>query len=146
MAADAPFPCDVIADILPEIADEWQRDGLRVLESALSSERLQLVLSATPQVAPVTLAGRVKGRIQHHCRRKGKPIQFSRKLSVRTIGDPTRAQVEGYIRNQAANESLADERFRELLASLIWVDPRWTFRRRPKARADATGTISIWCS
>ena len=72
-------------------------------------------VSSTPQVAPVTLAARVKGRVQHHCRRKGTPIDFSRKLAVRSVGDPNRADVERYIRNQVQNEALADERFREML-------------------------------
>jgi REP element-mobilizing transposase RayT len=82
------------------------------------------MVSTTPQVAPVTLATRVKGRIQHHCRRAGTPIDFSRKLAVRSLGDPIRAEVEGYIRNQVPNEDLADERFREMLASFTVVNPK----------------------
>jgi REP element-mobilizing transposase RayT len=119
----APFPTDLLARVLPDIAPEWESDGLRVLESSLAAEQLQLTLSTTPQVAPVTLAGRVKGRIQHHCRRKGTPIEFSRKLAVRSLGNPARAQVEAYIRNQVAKEALADERFRDLLTSFTVVDP-----------------------
>ena len=88
----------------------------------MAAERLQLTLSTTPQVAPVTLAARVKGRIQHHCRRRGRSIAFSRKLAVRSLGGPTRAQVEFYIRNQVAQEALADERFRERLTSFTVVD------------------------
>jgi hypothetical protein len=109
--SDAPFPTDLIAGVLPDIAPEWEKDGLRLLESALAPGKFQLTLSATPQVDPVTLAARVKGRIQHHCRRRGNPIDFSRKLAGRSIGDPTRAEVERYVRDQVANEELADERF-----------------------------------
>jgi REP element-mobilizing transposase RayT len=109
--------------VLPDIAPEWESDGLRVLESSLAADQLQLTLSSTPQVTPATLAGRVKGRIQHHCRRRGAPIEFSRKLAVRSVGDPTRERVEDYIRNQVANEALADERFREMLASFTVVNP-----------------------
>src|SRR5690349_16929439 len=87
------FPSDLLAQVLPEVAPEWESDGLRVLESSLSSERIQLTLSATPQVSPVTLAARVKGRLQHHCRLRGAPVDFSRKLAVRSVGDPTRAAV-----------------------------------------------------
>src|SRR5262245_8453197 len=90
------FRADLLARVLPDIAPEWERDGLRVLETSLASEQLQLTLSTLPQVAPVTLAGRIKGRIQHHCRRRGHPIDFSRKLAVRSLGDPTRVQVEAY--------------------------------------------------
>src|SRR5262249_55487500 len=117
------FPTGLIARVLPDIAPEWENDGLRLLESSLGPKQLQLTFSATPQVDPATLAARVKGRLQHHCRRQGTPINFSRKLAVRSLGDPTRAEVEGYIRNQVANEDLADERFREMLASFTVVDP-----------------------
>jgi len=119
----APFPTDLLARVLPDIAPEWESDGLRVLESSLAAEQIQLTLSTTPQVAPVTLAGRVKGRIQYHCRRRGAPIEFSRKLAVRSLGNPARAQVEAYIRNQVANEALADERFRDMLTSFTVVYP-----------------------
>jgi REP element-mobilizing transposase RayT len=118
-----PFPTDLLARVLPDLAPEWETDGLRVLEASPTAEQVQLTLSATPQVAPVTLAGRVKGRLQHHCRRQGTPIDFSRKLAVRSVGDATRAQVETYIRNQVPKEALADERFRRMLASCTVVRP-----------------------
>jgi REP element-mobilizing transposase RayT len=118
------LPCDLLAQVLPDIALEWEKDGLHVLESSLAPGQIQLTVSATPHVSPVTLAARIKGRIQNHCRHKGSPIDFSRKLAVRSLGDPTRAQVEAYIRNQVANEDLADERFREMLASFTVVDPQ----------------------
>jgi REP element-mobilizing transposase RayT len=119
----APFPSELLAQVLPDIAPEWENDGLRVLESTLTPGQLQLTLSTMPQVAPVTLASRVKGRIQHHCRQRGSRVDFSRKLAVRSLGDPTRAQVETYIRNQVPNEALADEHFRALLTSFTVVNP-----------------------
>ena len=122
--SNALFPSDLLARVLPDLAPEWENDGLRLLESSLAPKRIQLTLSSTPHVSPVTLAGRVKGRIQHHCRRKGTPVDFSRKLAVRSLGDPTRAQVEAYIRNQVPREALADERFREMLASFTVVNPQ----------------------
>jgi REP element-mobilizing transposase RayT len=118
------FPAGLLAAVLPDLAPEWEKDGLRVLESSLTPDRIQLTLSTTPQLSPVTLAGRVKGRLQHHCRCRGTPIDFSRKLAVRSLGDPTRAQVEAYIRNQVPNEPLADERFRRVLADFTVVDPQ----------------------
>jgi REP element-mobilizing transposase RayT len=118
------FPTDLLARVLPEIAPEWENDGLRVLESSLTPKQLQLTLSTTPQVSPVTLAGRVKGRLQHHCRQGGTPIDFSRKLAVRSLGDPNRSQVETYIRNQVPNEPLADERFRDMLTAFTVVNPQ----------------------
>jgi REP element-mobilizing transposase RayT len=120
--AETAFPTDLIASVLPDIVPEWEKDGLRVLESSLAADRLQLTLSTKPQVAPVTLAARVKGRLQHHCRRRGTPIAFSRKLAVRSLGDPNRTEVEAYIRNQVANEDLGDERFRQMLRSFTVVN------------------------
>lgn len=117
------FPGDVLARVLPDVAPEWEQDGLRVLEAALAPEQIQLTLSTTPHVSPVTLASRVKGRLQHHGRRQGIPIDFSRKLAVRSLGDPTRAQVEAYVRDQVPREGLADERFREALHAFTVVDP-----------------------
>jgi REP element-mobilizing transposase RayT len=119
----SPFATNLLARVLPDIAPEWANDGLRVVESSLAPEQIQLTLSATPQVAPVTLAGRIKGRLQHHCRRHGAPLDFSRKLAVRSLGNPTRAEVEAYVRNQVPNEALADERFRKVLASCTVVRP-----------------------
>jgi len=122
--SNTPFPTDLLSRVLPDIASEWEKDGLRVLESSLGPEQIQLTLSTTPQISPLTLAGRVKGRIQHHCRRRGSPIDFSRKLAVRSLGDPTRAQVESYICNQVPNEALADEGFRGMLTAFTVVNPR----------------------
>jgi len=113
--SNEPFPNDHIAAALPAIAPEWESDGLRVLESLLSPQQLQLTLSATPQLDPVTLAARVKGRIQHHCRQRGQAVSFSRKVGVRSLGDPTRAQVEAYIRAQVEHHDVADARFMEAL-------------------------------
>jgi len=121
-ASSTPFPTDFIARVLPDVVPEWEKDGLRLLESSLAPKQLQLTLSTTPQVSPVTLAGRVKGRLQHHGRLRGCPIDFSRKLAVRSLGDPTRAQVEAYIRNQVAREALADPRFQEMLTSFTVVN------------------------
>src|SRR5262249_48306151 len=117
-------PTEFLGRVIAELAPEWEKDGLRVLESALTPQQLQLTLSATPHVAPVTLAGRVKGRIQHLCRQHGIPLVFSRKLSVRSVGDPTRAQVETYILHQVPNEALADERYKELLTAFTVVQPQ----------------------
>lgn len=121
--SSAPFPGDLLDRVFPDIAPEWENDGLRVLESSLTGEQMQLTLSATPQVAPVTLAARVKGRLQYHCRTKGIPIDFSRKLAVRSLGNPTRGQVEAYVRNQVPREALADERFRAMLRDFTVVNP-----------------------
>ena len=121
--SDTPFPVDVITQVLPGIAPEWEGDGLRLLESSLTPEQLQLTLSARPEVSPVTLAARVKGRLQYHCRTVGRAVAFSRKVAVRSLGHNHRQNVEDYIRGQVAKEELADERFRDLLERLCVLAP-----------------------
>jgi REP element-mobilizing transposase RayT len=118
------FSPALIESLIPKIAAEWEKDGLRVLESRLRPDQIQLTVSTTPQVCPVILAARLKGRLQHHARRAGSPINFSRKIAVRALGNPTRTAVEGYIHNQVASEAWADERFRERLARFTIVDPQ----------------------
>ena len=72
-----------------------------------------MTFSAKPCVSPEFLASRVKGRLQHALRAQGKPLQFSRKLAVRSIGDNARADVEAYIARQVDNGAIADARFRQ---------------------------------
>lgn len=91
----------------------WETDGLRRLEHRVSDGTWQITFSANPHVSPVFLATRVKGRLQHALRKQGSPVQFSRKLAVRSIGDNTRADVEAYIARQVDKEAFADARFRE---------------------------------
>ncbi len=57
-------------------------------------------VSVKPHVAPLFLVARLKGRLQHALREAGTPVDFSRKLSVRSLGDVVSAEVEQYIRNQ----------------------------------------------
>ncbi len=121
--SQGPLPQDLLAEVIPDVTPEWEHDGLRLLEWSLTAAQAQLTLSATPQVSPVTLAARVKGRLQHHCRRRGTALAFSRKLAVRSLGDATRVQVEAYVRGQVPKEALADERFRELLTAFTVEDP-----------------------
>jgi REP element-mobilizing transposase RayT len=108
---------------LKELAPLWEKDNLRLLEHAWSSKQISLTFSATPEVSPVFLATRVKGRLQHAFRQEGKPIKFSRKLALRTIGHNTRETVESYIRKQLDREKMADLRYEDRLRSHAINDP-----------------------
>jgi len=109
--------------ILESLRKRWEADGLRLLEWNWCDEKIQLTFSATPETSPVFLATRAKGRLQDALRKAGVPHQFSRKLSVRSIGDNTTAQVENYIKRQVKNESFVDPAFAAKLEALILVDP-----------------------
>lgn len=114
--AASPLPAAVDLDLLfGQLDPLWEADGLRRLEQHVVDDTWQITFSAKPQLSPVFLATRVKGRLQHELRKHGHPLQFSRKLAVRSIGDNTRADVEGYIARQVDQEAFADARFRETM-------------------------------
>jgi len=109
------FP-DVPPDgLLETLTVEWEKDHLHLLEFTWSQESAQFTLSTTPEITPVFLASRVKGRLQHALRKCGQPVKFNRKLAVRSIGDSRRDAVEGYIQKQADKEGFADPRYVETL-------------------------------
>lgn len=117
------FPEQISPSLLARVATEWENDGLRLLESSLSRRMIQLTFSAKPQVSPVDLAARVKGRLQYCLRKSGLTFQFSRKLAVRSIGENRTAEVQAYVLRQAQKEPLGDERFRQFLKQFTVVDP-----------------------
>ena len=86
--------------MLERLRESWEADGLRLLEWNWSDAKIQLTFSTTPKTSPVFLATRAKGRLQDALRKAGTPQKFSRKLSVRSIGDNTTVEVENYIKNQ----------------------------------------------
>ena len=90
----------VLEHLWETVGPEWEKDGLRLVEPHWSADRIQIVYSTPPDVNPVWLAQRAKGRLQHAMRNLGWPHKFTRKLALRSIGDNTREQVEHYIRSQ----------------------------------------------
>jgi hypothetical protein len=90
----------------------WETDGLRLLEQELRRDRVLLTFSTTPTVSPVFLSARAKGRLQHAFRSaSGKPVEFSRKLAVRSVGDNSTEAVQEYIESQVENTGFVDPRF-----------------------------------
>ena len=105
---------------LPELIEDtrtaWETDGLRVLQHSWTDDRIQILFSGTPDVSPLLVATRAKGRLDHAIRTAGKALPFSRKVSVRSIGDNTREDIERYIREQVSKEQFVDPRFSEMLS------------------------------
>jgi REP element-mobilizing transposase RayT len=113
----------------------WETDGLRVLETSQTTDRLLVTFSVRPDVSPVFLATRAKGRLQHAYRTiEGTICKFSRKLAVRSVGENCTEDVRRYIRQQVGNEPLLDARLRELL-------PRFTIEGKTDLAAP-TETLS----
>jgi REP element-mobilizing transposase RayT len=117
------FPGVPPGSILSELASLWEGDGLRLLEHRWDKSRIQLTFSTVPSVAPNLLAGRAKGRLQHALRKSGHAVKFSRKFSVRSLGDNTRKDVEGYVERQLERADLADPKYRAHLEACAWTDP-----------------------
>jgi len=86
-----------------------------LLEPHATAEKVQLLFSVTPQVSPTFFCQRVKGRLQHALRKCGTPVDFSRKVSFRSLGENTSEVVENYIRGQVGKADFADPRFRETM-------------------------------
>ena len=105
------------SSILDTIEPLWEQDGLRHLEHSWASDHFQITFIATPDVSPVLLATRAKGRLQHALRNAGRGFPgFTRKVSVRSIGENTSQDVEAYIASQVEKASFDDPRFCAMLA------------------------------
>jgi REP element-mobilizing transposase RayT len=116
------FP-PLVKGLLEEADAKWETDGIRRLEHNWSPERIHITVSVKPHVSPVLLAGRLKGRLDHALRQAGTPVRFSRKVSLRSLGDATRAVVEEYIRKQIPKARFVDPRTESLLSQFTVRDP-----------------------
>ena len=106
------------------LSTAWEADGLRLLERKVNGDGILLNFSTTPAVSPVLLATRAKGRLQHACRTTlGTPVEFSRKLAVRSVGENRTATVESYIRSQVEKEHFVDPRFADFLKQFTVTNP-----------------------
>lgn len=92
-----------------------ENDGIPLLEQNWASDELQLTVSAGPDLAPVDIARLLKGRLQRALRIAGTPCDFSRKVTLRALGENTRKVVEDFIREPLDHDDLADPRYRDAL-------------------------------
>jgi len=105
-----------VPKIVESLRHSCASDRLHFLEHRVSPETLQVTFSATPDICPVFLAGRAKGRLQHAL--KGGNVGFpgfTRKLSVRSVGENHRTDVENYIASQVHRSQFVDPGFQDLL-------------------------------
>jgi len=112
-----------LSELIESTKPHWESDGLRVIQHQWTEEKIQILFSTVPDVTPVFVAARVKGRLDHAIREAGLNMPFSRKVSLRSVGDNTREDVEGYIRSQVSASTFADPRFAEMLAQFTTTDP-----------------------
>jgi len=121
--SERPTHDSFTADFWKRLSDQWEGDGFRLLEPSVAGNKIQLCFSTTPDVAPVTLAGRAKGRLQHALRTASLPCEFRRKLAIRSIGDNTTGVVEQYVASQVDRSAYVDPTFKEALKQFTVVNP-----------------------
>ena len=109
------FPDTPSSTLFKSLQTKWEADSIRLLEHTWSPQKIQLTVSTSPEVAPDFCAQRLKGRLQYELRQQGTPVSFSRKFSIRSVGDVTTETVEAYIAKQIPKEKFADHRFAERL-------------------------------
>ncbi|MCF7734663.1 MAG: hypothetical protein K9N23_23470 [Akkermansiaceae bacterium] len=117
------FPPEPEPAFFTPLDTAWTADGLTRISCRWSPERLQLTLRAEPNLSPITIAARVKGRMDHALRKHGWPLGFDRKVAVRSLGENTRETVLQYIATQLDRADLADPRYAAALAEATWTNP-----------------------
>lgn len=120
--SESRFPV-IPNDTWLQLSKAWETDGLRVLEKEVTAERALITFSATPEVSPVLMTTRAKGRLDHAIRSVGTPVHFSPKLSLRTVSDSTADCVTKYIESQVPNARFLDTAFADLLSQFTWTGP-----------------------
>jgi REP element-mobilizing transposase RayT len=117
------FPESRPASASDELSAAWESDGVRALEWEWTPERVRILFSTRPDVSPGFLCQRAKGRLQHALRKEGDPVEFSRKVSCGSVGNPREQAVDTYLARQLEGGSFADPKYRETLARLAYTNP-----------------------
>ena len=93
-----------------------ENDHIRILQHSYKENNTSLFLISTrPQVKPLLIAQRVKGRLQHLLR-DAMPDAFQRNYSLRSVGSTRRDKLEQYLSIQLAHHPMADARVQDRLA------------------------------
>ena len=98
----------IVRDWLAQLTAALEPDGIRILSHRFAQSTVsQFLVSTKPDVAPVTIVQRVKGRLQHLLRTR-RPKMWKGNYAIRSIGNVTRAAVETYIAKQIGHHRYAD--------------------------------------
>jgi REP element-mobilizing transposase RayT len=112
-----------VLELIEQTKPHWERDSLRVLEYRGTDDCVQILFSTSPDITPIFVAQRAKGRLDYALRSAGIRVPFSRKVAVRSVGDNTRRDVEAYLERQVAKEQFVDPHFAQRMAELTVVNP-----------------------
>ena len=96
------------AEWLAELQGLTETDGIRILQHRFRQPHVsQFLVSTRPDVAPVMIATRFKGRLQHLIRDE-LPKAFKRNYSLRSVGSTNRERLEAYLAGQLGHHRMAD--------------------------------------
>lgn len=101
------FPPEPESDFFHNLVALWNTDGLTLLTRTWQPDLIQLPFAATPDGAPTFFTQRVKGRLVHALREAESPVDFSRKVGMRAIGENITPVVEHYLAKQTARGEFA---------------------------------------
>jgi REP element-mobilizing transposase RayT len=108
--ADAPW--------FPELVGATEPDGIRLLGHRFAQPGVsQFTLSTRPEVTPLLIVQRVKGRLQYLVR-SSLPKALQANYALRSIGRVNREVIEGYVASQLDHHLMADERVQKMLGGL----------------------------
>ena len=111
------------ASWFPELAHALEPDGIRLLgHRFLRPGTSQFALSTRPDVSPVLLVQRVKGRLQYQVR-ASLPKALKANYALRSFGRVKREVIEEYVATQLGHHHMADERVQKMLEGLQMVQP-----------------------
>jgi putative transposase len=119
-----------------DLARALEGDGVRLLGHRFSEPHVsQFSLSTLPDVTPLLLVNRVKGRLQYLVRESLRKA-LQRNYALRSFGSATREAVERYVASQLDHHARADDRVQALLGRFQVVHPDVDLSR---ARATSHG-------
>ena len=101
-----------------------EKDHIRLLKHHFEPPNVsKFLISTQSQVAPQTVAQRVKGRLQHLIRDHS-PNAFRRNYSIRGLGSTRRQKLEQYLSSQLTHHPPADPRVLERLQNHQYHNPQ----------------------
>lgn len=109
------FPPQLPPSAMASLTRAWTADGLTPISHRCTPGQIQFTVEAEPDRSPTFITARIKGRLQHALRQEGTPASFSRKVSLRSLGENTADIVRSYLALQTSRSSLADPQYRQLL-------------------------------
>ena len=108
------FP-DFTPSVINTCIPLWEKDGFYLIKQSVKADMIQCCFSALPDISPVKFTQRIKGRLDHAFRKTETPIQFSRKLGFRCLGENIRQTVNNYVKKQVQKSDYVDSQYKDFL-------------------------------